>query len=116
MFFLRCDHAAEISVGPPLAGSWDIFLDVPDHEAESGVTAKAFARALHGDVPAGLDDPAGGLTIAVLQPLCWAGLLAMTPGTPRSNDIYRKTPLWRAVFDRQARQEPGTVAPFRRQH
>ena len=73
-YLFRFDHAECIRGGEATMGNWDIFLNVLNLELRDGITAGRLAEVLYGDTTLGWGGSASGLTVAVLRPLCWAGL------------------------------------------
>ena len=95
-FLFRFDHAEGMRSDAPI-GNWDIFLNILNHEIGDGITADRFARFLYGDVAPGWGGTASGLSVAVLRPLCWTGLLMSEGGFGLEERVFRKSPLWDAV-------------------
>ena len=83
-----------------LMGNWDIFLNVLNVEAQTGVSEKRFHTVLFG-ANRGKDYRLTSMIyVQILQPLCWAGLLdEHRHGAPYPVErLYTKTPLWRAAL------------------
>ena len=94
------DHTQYTRFGDPLVGSWDVFLNVINVEAQKGVSEQRLCAVLFGIPEADYLRHDYRLVatfyIHVLRPLCWAGLLAenrVGSGLAR-REIYNKTPLW----------------------
>ncbi len=102
-YLFRVDHARNSRLkGERLLGSWEIFLNVINVEAEGGSTAERVREALYGPTDPGprYDPIAGKLYVEVLRPLCWLGLLQVV-GEERMasrDNVYAKTPLWHAAL------------------
>lgn len=102
-YLFRVDHARHSRLNEErLLGSWEIFLNVINVEAEGGTIAERLREALYGPPAAGprYDPIAGQLYVEVLRPLCWLGLLQVV-GEERMasrDNVYAKTPLWRAAL------------------
>ncbi|MGI3212637.1 hypothetical protein ACROSR_16170 [Roseovarius tibetensis] len=81
-----------------IIGSWDIWLNVIDIEAQQGVSGKDLTEVLYG--PSESDGPFDPRTSAlydgVLKPLVWAGLLDENRqlGRKLSERVYTVTSLW----------------------
>lgn len=102
-YLFEIDHAAWSRLPDNrLPGSWDVFLNVINVEAEAGVTGAELRRVLYGDPqPSPLpryDETMGALYMQVLRPLVWTGMLQETRPEKsfRTQDsVFIKTPLWR---------------------
>jgi len=96
-FLFRMDHGAHLRSEDHILGSWDIFLNVINVEADHGTTRSALRKALYGDPDPSRsfhDTIASTLYVTVLRPLCWAGLLKEeNPNGSRSNETFTKTEL-----------------------
>ena len=79
-YLFRFNHADGICNGEAPMGNWDIFLIVLNLELRDGITAGQLTEVLYGDSTPGWGGPASRLTVAVLRPLCWAGLLRREAG------------------------------------
>lgn len=112
-FLFQFDHAESMRSEAPV-GNWDIFLNILNHEIADGITAEHFARILYGDVAPGWGGPASGLSLAVLRPLCWIGLVESDEGFGLDDRIYRKTPLWDAALVLNPISRSDNLIPFRR--
>lgn len=110
-FLFRFDHAEGMRSDPPI-GNWDIFLNILNHVIGDGITADRFARFLYGDVAPGWGGPASGLSVSVLRPLCWTGLLMSEGGSGLEERIYRKSPLWDAALNLDPITSKDNVIPF----
>ncbi|PTM51460.1 hypothetical protein [Phreatobacter oligotrophus] len=102
-YLFRVDHARNSRLNEErLLGSWEIFLNVVNVEAEGGITAERLREVLYGPPEPGprYDRIAGQLYIEVLRPMCWLGLLQIV-GEERMasrDNVYAKTPLWHAAL------------------
>lgn len=112
-FLFRFDHADGMRSEAPM-GSWDLFLNILNREIGDGITAPDFARILYGEIAPGWGGPASGLCLAVLRPLCWAGLLRYEGGFGLEERVYHKTPLWDAALVLDPISSGDNVIPFRR--
>ena len=102
-FVLEIDHAsyARFEVRP--VGTWDVWVNVINVEADHGTTERALFAAFYGE---GHDwDNAGWREIAafsscVLRPLEWAGLLVQPHEERGAKHVHHvfKTPLWRSTL------------------
>lgn len=94
------DHEPYTRFGDSLTGDWDIFLNIINVEAQTGLTEERFRVVLFGvdEVDMRL---ASLLYVHVLRPLCWSGLLIEhRHGEPYpSKRLYTKSPLWPVVLD-----------------
>jgi hypothetical protein len=101
-YLFRVDHGRHARLRDErLLGNWDVFLNVINVEAQSGVSGARLREALYGPPASGqsFDPIMGSLFIEVLRPLCWLGLLAAVGEERRSWDsLYVKTPLWFAAL------------------
>jgi hypothetical protein len=102
-YLFRVNHEFLSRKPIPLAGNWDVFLNVLNVEADGGISGRAFREILYGphDPAKGYDAVMGGLYIQVLRPLCWAGLLTeQSPKDTHASGRYSfmKTPLWRLAL------------------
>lgn len=112
-FLFRFDHADGMRSEAPM-GSWDLFVNILNHEIGDGITAPDYANILYGEVAPGWGGPASGLSLAVLRPLCWAGLLRYEGGFGLEERVYHKTPLWDAALGLDPISSGDNVIPFRR--
>jgi hypothetical protein len=96
-YLFRLDHGASMRSHSGRLGSWDVFLNVINVEAERGASLNSLRRTLYGQPDsAGHDETALALFIGVLRPLCWAGLITMDLSyTTRGDSSVIKTELWR---------------------
>jgi hypothetical protein len=88
--------------GERLEGNWDVFLNIVNVEAQSGVTDDRLCSVLFGvaEEALKLDYHLRPLTyVYVLRPLAWAGLLA--EHRDRDDRLFTKTPLWVAALKLQ---------------
>ena len=115
-FVLEIDHAAYSRFQEAPFGKWDVWMNVINAEADHGTTEKALFGAFYGDGPdwdnAGWREMAA-FSACVLQPLEWAGLLALTDDDLAGKKVHHvfKTPLWRSAlkFDTDAQLQPISV-------
>ncbi len=97
------DHDQFTRTSEPLQGNWDIFLNVINIEAQTGITDDQLCALLYGGEIEDIRHDytlVAALAINVLRPLCWAGLLdehRTGTGLTRRR-IYTKTPLWAAAL------------------
>jgi len=101
---LALDHAQYTRHGDRLFGNWDIFLNVINVEAQTGVSEDHLCAVLFG----GSEDDVhhhdyrlkATFYIHVLRPLTWLGLMQEHRiGTGRERqEIFTKTPLWIAAL------------------
>lgn len=99
------DHSKYTRHGDQLVGSWDIFLNVINVEAHTGVSEERLCSVLFG----GEEEEfrrhdyqlAASFYIHVLRPLCWAGLLEehRIGAALEQREVYTKTPLWVAALN-----------------
>lgn len=102
-FVLNIDHASYARFEERPFGTWDVWINVINVEADHGTTERALCAAFYGD---GHDwDNAGWREMAafsscVLCPLEWAGLLVPIAAEREANQMQHvfKTPLWRSVM------------------
>jgi hypothetical protein len=96
-YLFRLDHGASMRSRSGFPGSWDVFLNVINVEAERGASLKSLRRKLYGPQDsASYDETALALFIGVLRPLCWSGLISVDLSyTSRSDPCVVKTELWR---------------------
>ncbi len=98
------DHGRHSRSDEPPIGNWDIFLNVINVEAQTGVTEERLCSVLYGGKEEDIRRYDYKLTAAfhvhVLRPLCWAGLLDehRTGSGLARQEIYTKTALWQAAF------------------
>jgi hypothetical protein len=97
-YILNIDHSAYSRSGEQPLGTWDVWLNVLNVEAENAATELELYEVFYG--PLGDEPMAWWATSAfyscVLHPLCWAGVLLehRDQGSKRSDAVYLKTPLW----------------------
>lgn len=102
-YLLRVDHGRNSRLKEErLLGSWEIFLNVINVEAEGAISAERLREVLYGPPDPGprYDPIAGQLYVEILRPLCWLGLLQVV-GEERlafRDNVYAKTPLWHAAL------------------
>lgn len=85
--------------GERLEGSWEIYLNMLNLEAQAGVTDDRFCSVLFGvtEEALRLDYHLRPLAyVYVLRPLAWTGLLAEHPSC--GDRLFTKTPLWPAAL------------------
>ena len=112
-FLFRFDHADGMRAEAPM-GNWDLYLNILNHEIGDGITADRIAQILYGDFAPGWGGPASGLSLAVLHPLCWAGLLRSEGGFALDERVYHNTPLWDTALVLDPISSKDNVIPFRR--
>ena len=98
------DHSKYTRYGDHLLGNWDIFLNVINVEAHSGISEEKLCSLLYGsgEQETRYEDvrQRAALYIHILRPLCWAGLLNEVrtgQGFARQEHFF-KTPLWSAAL------------------
>lgn len=103
-YVLNIDHSSYGRIDAQPAGSWDVWLNVINVEAENGVSERRLFGAFYGEGPDW--DNAGFREMAVfsqfvLKPLEWSGLISVHEAEEdgRRARICFKTPLWRAALD-----------------
>lgn len=81
-----------------IIGTWDIWLNMLDIEAQHGVSGKCLTEALYGPLEgdSAFDPRTNTLYRGVLTPLIWAGLLDENKelGRKLTERVYSVTPLW----------------------
>jgi hypothetical protein len=99
-YIFNVDHSAYSRSGEQPFGTWDVWLNVLNVEAENAATELELYQVFYGPLS---DEPmawraTSALYSCVLRPLCWAGLLLehKDQGSKRSDAVYLKTPLWAA--------------------
>ncbi|WP_170425239.1 hypothetical protein [Ruegeria arenilitoris] len=106
-FLFEFDHSRLQRFPFIAAGNWDIWLNVINVDAQSGVSEAALLKTFYGVECVGAGDRefwhhASFLMWYVLNPLCWLGYLVKTEldGRHSASDrtIYVKTPLWKKTF------------------
>lgn len=98
------DHGRHVRASERPVGSWDIFLNIINVEAQAGVTEERLCHVLFGrderDFARHGWQVAAEFYIHVLRPLCWTGLmdeLRSGRGFDRQQ-LFVKTPLWLAAL------------------
>lgn len=99
-YIFNMDHSSYSRSGEQPIGTWDVWLNVLNVEAENAATELELYKVFYGkpsDAPMAWR-ATSALYSCVLRPLCWAGLLLehRTQGSKRSDAVYLKTPLWPA--------------------
>lgn len=99
-YVMNMDHSSYSRSGDQAVGSWDVWFNVLNVEAEDGGTEVELYEVFYGKLS---DDPmawraTSSFYCCVLRPLCWAGLLSShkSQDERRAEAAYFKTPLWRA--------------------
>jgi hypothetical protein len=98
------DHRKYTRCGDQLVGTWDIFLNIINVEAQAGVSEERLCSVLYGGEEAEFRrhdyQLAATFYIHVLRPLCWVGLLHEHRVGKRIEqcEVYTKTPLWAAAL------------------
>jgi hypothetical protein len=99
-YIFNMDHSSYSRSGEQALGTWDVWLNILNVEAENAATELELYEVFYS--PLGDEPMAWRATSAfyscVLRPLCWAGLLLehKDQGSKRSDAVYLKTPLWPA--------------------
>lgn len=102
-FVLNTDHASYARFGESPFGTWDVWFNVINVEADHGITERELYAAFYGE---GHDwDTDGWREMAVfssciLRPLEWAGLLVQIAEDRDGKHLRHvfKTPLWRSAM------------------
>lgn len=103
-YVLQMDHAAYSRFDDRPFGSWDVWLNVINVEADQGSTERDLYAAFYVD---GADQGNTGwrqlsaFSACVLRPLEWSGLIMKThEKTADSRNVHHvfKTPLWRSAL------------------
>jgi hypothetical protein len=103
-FLCIFDHGKYTRSSDQLVGTWDIFLNVVNVEAQVMVSEERLCSVLFGGEEARFRREeyqlAADFYIHVLRPLCWVGLLDehRTGKRIEQRELYTKTPLWAAVL------------------
>jgi len=91
-----------------ILGTWDIWLNVIDIEAQTSVSGKVLTEVFYGpDTIGNIYDPrTSALYDGVLKPLVWAGLLNENKdlGRKLSERVYTTTPLWHRYLELDAKK------------
>jgi hypothetical protein len=102
-FVLNIDHASYARFDENPLGTWDVWLNVINVEADHGTTEQALYAAFYGESHDW--DNAGWRKMAafsscVLRPLDWAGLLVQVDEQREGKHLHHvfKTPLWRSAM------------------
>jgi hypothetical protein len=108
------DHSQYTRFGDRLEGDWNLFLNIVNLEAESGVREDAFCAHL-----LGMDEEAIRLDYMltpviyahILRPLTWLGLLHETRyGEPYPTErMFTKTALWLAALKLETTPTPASL-------
>lgn len=102
-FVLQIDHASYARFDDRPVGTWDIWMNVINMEADHGTTEAALFETFYGEAhdwhTAGWREMAA-FSSCVLRPLAWAGLISeIREGNLGSRVCHVfKTPLWRSVM------------------
>ncbi|WP_216671003.1 hypothetical protein [Mangrovicoccus sp. HB161399] len=102
-FVPQIDHASSARFDDRPVGSWDIWMNVINVEADHGTTEAALVETLYGephDWHTGGWREKGAFSSCVLRPPAWAGLISeILKGDPGSwvSHVF-KTPLWRSAI------------------
>lgn len=94
------DHSRYTRDGDTLVGSWNIFLNIINVEAQIAVTEEHLCAVLFGvreeDIWRSEYRLAAAFYIHVLRPLCWLGLLDehKTGKGLKTQALFSKAPLW----------------------
>ena len=99
-YIFNIDHSAYSCGGELALGTWDVWFNILNVEAENAATELELYEVFYGKLS---DAPmawraTSAFYSCVLRPLCWAGLLLehRTQGSKRSDAVYLKTALWPA--------------------
>ena len=102
-FVLNTDHASYARFDENPIGTWDVWLNVINVEADRGVSERALYAAFYGEAHDW--DNAGWRKIAVfsscvLRPLEWAGLIVQVDEQREGKHLHHvfKTQLWRSAM------------------
>jgi len=103
-FFVRnIDHASYARFDDRPFGTWDVWINVINLEADHGTTERALCAAFYGEAHdwdnAGWREMAA-FSSCVLRPLEWAGLIVLIEDQregKRQQHVF-KTPLWRSAL------------------
>lgn len=102
-YVLNVDHASYGRFDERPFGTWDVWLNVINVEAENGASERKLYGAFYGEGPDW--DNSGWREMAafshyVLTPLEWSGLISVheTKEAGRNARMCFKTPLWRSVL------------------
>ncbi|MEM6942233.1 MAG: hypothetical protein AAF565_00590 [Pseudomonadota bacterium] len=106
VWLFRYNHARLSRTNETAPGSWDVFLNVINVEAERAVSRAALTKIFYGapDPTFGINRTHAGyeafLFTHILRPLTWLGLLEETRDGPSlfAERYYTKSPLWRACL------------------
>jgi hypothetical protein len=114
-YIFNIDHSAYSRGGELALGTWDVWFNILNEEAENAATELELYEVFYGKLS---DAPmawraTSAFYSCVLRPLCWAGLLLehRTQGSKRSDAVYLKTPLWPAWLQLDT---DGIVKPAQR--
>ena len=115
-FLFATDHTGNTRFGDRPFGNWDIFLNVINVEAQDGLSNDRLCEVLYGPEKSdGLHDAVrtrAALSIHVLRPLCWMGLLdeVRTGDALERKERYFKTAIWHQALklDTDAHLAPVT--------
>ena len=103
-FLFEYQHGVYRGRTDTLPINWNVFLNVINIDATDPIAGQSLTRTFFGQ---GDDqDPftsgrrTSAFYVAVLRPLCWAGLLKETPIANKPFDnLFQKTPLWDATLN-----------------
>lgn len=99
-FLFATDHTGYTRFGDRPFGNWDIFLNVINVEAQGGLSKDRLCEVLYGpnksDGQLNAIRTRAALSIHVLRPLCWMGLLeeVRTGNGSEREEHYFKTAIW----------------------
>ena len=103
-FLFGIDHASYSRFGEQPVGTWAIWLNVINVEADHGADEKQIFKTFYGYEPSYANDTwreASAFSSCVLTPLKWAGMLDCVKSTGQdglAQRHYVKTQLWRSVL------------------
>jgi hypothetical protein len=99
-YIFNIDHSAYSRGGELALGTWDVWFNILNEEAENAATELELYEVFYGKLS---EEPmawraTSAFYSCVLRPLCWVGLLLehKDQGSKRSEAVYLKTSLWPA--------------------
>lgn len=103
-FLFGVEHSSYSRLGEQPVGTWAIWLNVINVEADHGADEKQIFKTFYGYEPSYANDTwreASAFSSCVLTPLKWAGMLDCVESTGQdglAQRHYVKTQLWRSVL------------------
>lgn len=102
-FLFEYEHGVYRDRRDTLPVNWDVFLNVINIEATDPISGQSLTVKFFGQedlaAPCAPRYRSSAFFVAVLRPLCWAGLLRETPIANSSFDtLFQKTLLWEAAL------------------